>query len=57
MLDVKKIKEDFPIFKREINGRPLVYLNNAATTQKPAQVIEAVTDFYSNYYGSVHRGT
>ena len=56
MLDAKKIREDFPIFKRKINGKPLVYLNSAATTQKPRQVIDAILGFYSDYHGTVHRG-
>lgn len=56
ILDVKKIKEDFPIFKRKINGKPLVYLDNAATTQKPIQVINAISDFYKRYNANVHRG-
>ena len=42
------MKEDFPIFSRMINGRPLVYLDNAATTQKPACVIDAMSDYYSS---------
>jgi len=57
MLDSKKIKEDFPIFKRTVNDKPFIFLNSAATSQKPVQVIDTITDFYSNYYASVHRGT
>ena len=57
MLDSKKIKKDFPIFKRTVNDKPFIFLNNAATTQKPKQVIDAITDFYSNYNASVARGT
>lgn len=57
MIDAEKIREDFPIFKRKINDKRFIYLNNAATTQKPKQVIEAISDFYSNHHGSVHRGT
>ena len=49
------MKEDFPIFSREINGRPLVYLDNAATTQKPACVIDAMSDYYSSSNANVHR--
>jgi len=56
MLDVKKIKEDFPILKRKVNGKPLVYLDNAATSQKPARVIEAIKDFYENHNANIHRG-
>lgn len=50
------IKNDFPIFNRQINGRPLVYLDNGATTQKPQVVIDALVDFYSNHNANVHRG-
>ena len=49
------MKEDFPIFSREINGRPLVYLDNAATTQKPACVIDAMSEYYSSSNANVHR--
>lgn len=56
MYDVKKIRDDFPILSREIFGKCLVYLDNAATSQKPKQVIEALTDYYTNYNANVHRG-
>ena len=49
------MKQDFPIFSREVNGRPLVYLDNAATTQKPACVIDAMTNYYSSSNANVHR--
>ena len=49
------IRDEFPILAREVNGKPLVYLDNAATTQKPAIVIEAMNDYYSNYNSNVHR--
>tara|TARA_Y100000310_G_scaffold302635_1_gene340203 strand:+ start:42986 stop:44197 length:1212 start_codon:yes stop_codon:yes gene_type:complete len=52
----QKIKEDFPVLSRKIHDKNLVYLDNAATTQKPKQVIEAITDFYRNYNSNVHRG-
>jgi cysteine desulfurase/selenocysteine lyase len=55
-LDPEIIKQDFPIFKRRIYGKPLIYLDNAATTQKPRQVIEAIREFYQNYNANVHRG-
>jgi cysteine desulfurase/selenocysteine lyase len=55
-LDPEIIKRDFPIFKRRIYGKPLIYLDNAATTQKPRQVIEAIREFYENYNANVHRG-
>lgn len=56
MLNVMAIREDFPILKKEINGRPLIYFDNAATTHKPNQVIEAITRFYREFNANVHRG-
>lgn len=50
------VRRDFPILKRKINGKPLVYFDNAATTQKPVQVIEAVEDFYKNHNANLGRG-
>src|SRR5262245_66484550 len=55
LFDLKKIREDFPILNRTINGHPLVYFDNAATTQKPRGVIEAVGRFYEHYNANVHR--
>lgn len=55
MLDPYKIRQDFPILKRKINNHPLIYLDNAATTQKPKQVIETIKEFYENYNANVHR--
>ncbi len=55
-LDVERIRRDFPILERVINGHPLVYLDSAATSQKPRQVIEAVSDFYANHNANAHRG-
>ena len=55
MID-EKIREDFPILKRKINGHPLVYLDNAATTQKPEKVIEVVSDFYRKNNANPYRG-
>lgn len=54
--DVEKIREDFPILAREVYGKPLVYLDNGASAQKPRAVIDAVTHAYSNEYANVHRG-
>jgi cysteine desulfurase/selenocysteine lyase len=54
-LDVEKIRADFPILKRKIKGKRLVYLDSAATSQKPKQVMDALTDYYSNYNSNVHR--
>ncbi len=56
MIDTKKIREDFPILSRKVNGKTLVYLDNAATTQKPRQVIDAISDYYSMHNANVHRG-
>ena len=56
MLDVEAVRADFPILSRKINDRPLVYLDNAATTQKPRQVIAALTNFYEQTNANVHRG-
>lgn len=56
MYDVVKIREDFPILSREVNGRPLVYLDNAASAQKPKRVIDAVSRAYLEEYANVHRG-
>ena len=56
MIDIKSIREDFPILNRKVNGYPLVYLDNAATSQTPNQVINAITDYYANYNANIHRG-
>src|SRR5512142_3113311 len=56
MLDVQAIRRDFPILAREVNGKPLVYLDNAATSQKPRQVIQALVDYYERYNANIHRG-
>ncbi|MEL6377194.1 MAG: aminotransferase class V-fold PLP-dependent enzyme, partial [Pseudomonadota bacterium] len=56
MYDVEKIRADFPILSREVNGKPLVYLDNGASAQKPQVVIDAVTRAYSQEYANVHRG-
>ena len=55
MLDPYKVREDFPILKREINGHPLVYFDNAATSQKPSQVIDAIKNYYERSNANVHR--
>ena len=54
--DVERLREDFPILSRTVNGKPLVYLDNGASAQKPRQVIEAMTACYEGYYSNVHRG-
>ena len=56
MIDVEKIRKDFPILGREVYGKPLVYLDNAATTQKPQCVIDAISEAYCNENANVHRG-
>ncbi|EKP6808539.1 cysteine desulfurase [Listeria monocytogenes] len=56
MIDIQKIRADFPILAQEINEKPLAYLDNAATSQKPKQVIEALTHYYEFDNGNVHRG-
>lgn len=56
IFDVDEIRKDFPILNTEIDGKPLVYLDNAATSQKPQSVINAISDYYSNYNANIHRG-
>ncbi|MDP9242450.1 MAG: aminotransferase class V-fold PLP-dependent enzyme, partial [Actinomycetota bacterium] len=55
-LDVDRIRADFPILKRKVGDKPLVYLDSAATSQKPQQVIDAESDFYAHHYANAHRG-
>ncbi len=55
-LDIDAIRKDFPILQREVNGKPLVYLDNAATSQTPKQVIDVIVDYYQNYNANIHRG-
>jgi len=54
--EVEKIRKDFPILNRKVNGYPLVYFDNAATAQTPIQVMDAIVDYYSNYNANIHRG-
>ena len=54
--DVVSVRDQFPVLKQEVNGFPLVYLDNAATSQKPLQVIEALTNYYTSYNSNIHRG-
>ena len=54
--DINQLREDFPILDREVYGKPLVYLDNAATTQKPLCVLDAMRDEYHNVNANVHRG-
>ena len=55
-LDFNKIREDFPIFRQSMNGSPLVFLDSAASAQKPQQVIDTIREVYENEYANVHRG-
>lgn len=55
-LDIEKIRKDFPILQREVNGKPLVYFDNAATSQTPQQVIDSIVRYYQNYNANIHRG-
>lgn len=56
MFNVEDIRKDFPILSRKVNGKPLVYFDNAATSQTPKQVIDVIVDYYSNYNANIHRG-
>jgi cysteine desulfurase/selenocysteine lyase len=56
VFDVQKIRQDFPILSKKVNGYPLVYFDNAATSQKPQIVIDSIVDYYSNYNANIHRG-
>ena len=56
MYDLERIRQDFPILSKEVHGKPLVYLDNAATSQKPTQVIQALVEFYQQFNSNVHRG-
>ena len=55
-IDIDQIRNDFPILHREVNGQPLVYLDNAATSQTPLQVIDAISDYYKHTNANIHRG-
>jgi cysteine desulfurase/selenocysteine lyase len=56
MLDISQIRADFPVLTRQVQGKPLVYLDNAATSQKPEAVIQALDDYYRRYNANIHRG-
>lgn len=55
-IDVEKIRKEFPVLHQQVNGRELVYLDNAATNQKPKRVIDALVEYYSSYNANIHRG-
>jgi len=56
VFDVETIRKDFPILSRTVNGKPLIYLDNAAASQTPQQVVDVIVDYYSNYNANIHRG-
>ncbi len=56
LMDIEQVREEFPILHQEVNGRPLVYLDNAATTQKPQVVIDALRSYYEQDNANIHRG-
>ncbi|WP_445710955.1 aminotransferase class V-fold PLP-dependent enzyme [Flavobacterium sp.] len=56
MFDIQKVRADFPILSQKVNGKPLVYFDNGATSQKPQIVIDAIVDYYSKYNANIHRG-
>lgn len=55
-LNVSEIRKQFPVLSRKVNGKPLIYFDNAATSQKPRSVIQALVDYYSHYNANIHRG-
>ncbi len=55
-MDVNAIRQQFPILNREVKGKPLVYFDNAATSQKPQVVIDALVNYYTSYNANIHRG-
>ena len=54
--DLKNVRKDFPILSQEVNGKPLVYLDNGASSQKPQVVIDAITKYYTEINANIHRG-
>jgi cysteine desulfurase/selenocysteine lyase len=56
VIDIQKVRADFPILEETVNGKPLVYFDNAATTQKPLPVLEALANYYGHYNANIHRG-
>ena len=56
MIDVNKLREDFPILRRKVNGKPLIYFDNAATSQTPKQVVDCIVNYYNSYNANIHRG-
>ena len=56
MFDIQSVRADFPILKEKVNGKPLVYFDNAATAQKPKVVMDAITTYYDTINANIHRG-
>ena len=56
LFDIESIRKDFPILSRQNRGKPLAYLDNAASSQKPSCVIDSISEYYSKYNSNVHRG-
>ena len=56
ILDIEKIRKDFPILSREVNGKPLIYLDSWASSQKPQQVIDVISHYYEHEHSNIHRG-
>ena len=56
MIDIQKVRADFPILNEKVNGKQLVYLDNAATNQKPQVVIDSIVNYYSTFNANIHRG-
>lgn len=56
LLDIQKIRKEFPVLHQLVNGKPLIYFDNAATNQKPKRVIDALTSYYEGYNANIHRG-
>ncbi|MFT6279690.1 MAG: cysteine desulfurase/selenocysteine lyase, partial [Flavobacteriales bacterium] len=54
--DIERIRRDFPILNQNVNDRPLIYFDNAATSQKPLAVIESLSEYYTHYNSNIHRG-
>src|SRR5690606_24130987 len=56
LLDIESIRKEFPVLHQQVNGKDLIYFDNAASSQKPTQVIQALADYYQGYHANIHRG-
>ena len=56
VIDIEKIRTQFPVLHQKVNGKPLIYFDNAATNQKPQRVIDALVNYYQGYNANIHRG-